>query len=172
MSFKDRRYTCFACGAHGDSIDLAQQIFGVSNLEAALQLNADFGLGLSAEMPSRDALRQRRQQQDERVRRFRVINDAHAILCWAYRFLRSNAPDTPDGLTGSYDALLRHAADIDWLLDQLEDYRYSGDHYDLIVAYRNVDDISKCGNQRRRIRRHPLAMAEKRWYNNVRIQNI
>nr|WP_243259573.1 CHC2 zinc finger domain-containing protein [Eubacterium sp. 1001713B170207_170306_E7] len=44
LSFKDNRFTCFACGARGSVIDLVMQIFHISPLEAAIKLQEDFNL--------------------------------------------------------------------------------------------------------------------------------
>ena len=44
LSFKDNRFTCFACGARGSVIDLVMQIFHISPLEAAVKLQEDFNL--------------------------------------------------------------------------------------------------------------------------------
>ena len=40
----DDHYHCFACGAHGDVIDLAANLFGLSLYDAARKLAADFHL--------------------------------------------------------------------------------------------------------------------------------
>ncbi len=40
----DDHYHCFACGAHGDVIDFAANLFGLSLYEAAQRVAADFGL--------------------------------------------------------------------------------------------------------------------------------
>lgn len=47
MSFKDKGYRCFACGEHGDVIDLVQHLIGVSRpIDAAKSINDMFGLRL------------------------------------------------------------------------------------------------------------------------------
>ncbi len=40
----DDHYHCFACGAHGDVIDLVSKLFQLSLYDAALKLAADFNL--------------------------------------------------------------------------------------------------------------------------------
>ena len=47
-SFKvyEDHYHCFGCGEHGDHVDFVQKLYGLSNIEAAKQINKDFGLGL------------------------------------------------------------------------------------------------------------------------------
>ena len=51
LSFKDGYCKCFSCGAGGSSIDLVMQLHGLSALEAAKRLNADFALGLDVDAP-------------------------------------------------------------------------------------------------------------------------
>lgn len=57
----DDHYHCFACGAHGDVIDLAANLFGLSLYDAARKLAADFHLAPrkhpSSRSPSTTALR-------------------------------------------------------------------------------------------------------------------
>lgn len=46
-SFKvyEDHYHCFGCGEHGDHIDFVQNLYDISNIEAAKQISQDFGLG-------------------------------------------------------------------------------------------------------------------------------
>ena len=50
LSFDRRtgRCKCFSCNNGGSSIDLVMGVFGLSSLEAAKKINADFGLGLDS----------------------------------------------------------------------------------------------------------------------------
>ena len=47
-SFKvyEDHFRCFGCGEHGDHTDFVQKLFGLSNIEAAKKISADFGLSL------------------------------------------------------------------------------------------------------------------------------
>ena len=47
-SFKvyEDHFHCFGCGEHGDHTDFVQKLFGLSNIEAAKKISADFGLSL------------------------------------------------------------------------------------------------------------------------------
>ncbi len=47
----DDHYHCFACGAHGDVIDLAANLFGLSLYDAARKLAADFHLAPDKPLP-------------------------------------------------------------------------------------------------------------------------
>lgn len=50
---EDRGFHCFGCGASGSVIDFVMLLYGVPFREACARLNADFGLGLSMDKPSR-----------------------------------------------------------------------------------------------------------------------
>lgn len=52
FSYKEKFFKCFVCGAHGSVIDFVMLLFGISFTQALVRLNADFGLGLTAERPS------------------------------------------------------------------------------------------------------------------------
>ena len=43
MKLYDDHFHCFGCGEHGDVIDLAARLLGLSNYEAARRLAYDFG---------------------------------------------------------------------------------------------------------------------------------
>ena len=47
LTFKGSYCRCFACNNGGSSIDLVAKLFGLSPLEAARKLDADFALGLA-----------------------------------------------------------------------------------------------------------------------------
>lgn len=44
MKIYDDHFHCYACGAHGDVTDLTAQMFGLTKIEAAEKLCADFGI--------------------------------------------------------------------------------------------------------------------------------
>ena len=43
----DDRYYCFGCGATGDAVDLTARLLGLTAKDAALRLEADFGIEVS-----------------------------------------------------------------------------------------------------------------------------
>ena len=47
MTLKGGKFRCWACGAHGDVIDLVQQLFLLDFIQAGDKLNDDFSLGLN-----------------------------------------------------------------------------------------------------------------------------
>lgn len=53
---------CHACHAGGDAVSLTAQIFGLTMIDAARKINADFGLGLDVEKPLSPTERKRIEQ--------------------------------------------------------------------------------------------------------------
>ncbi len=51
MKLYDDHFYCFACGAHGDVIDLTSRLLGVSFVEAVHRLEADFGISPNDDPP-------------------------------------------------------------------------------------------------------------------------
>lgn len=52
----DRGFYCFGCGAGGDVLTFAEKLLGLSPIEAARRLNADFHLGLFGDEGRADAM--------------------------------------------------------------------------------------------------------------------
>ena len=52
MKLYDDHFYCFACGAHGDVIDLAAKLLGVNFKEAVHQLAVDFGISPNDDPPA------------------------------------------------------------------------------------------------------------------------
>ena len=79
MKLNEDYFYCFGCGAHGDVIDLAARLFGLSGYDAAKKLAADFGI--SGQKPSILAkLRRGKSQAELESRSFRVLGDYLQIL--------------------------------------------------------------------------------------------
>ena len=51
MKLYDDHFYCFACGAHGDVIDLTAKLLGMNFTEAVRRLAADFGIGPNNDPP-------------------------------------------------------------------------------------------------------------------------
>ncbi len=58
LSFYRNGFRCFACGAHGSSLDLTMLLLGLDLRGAARRLNDDFGLGLDIDRPMTGAERE------------------------------------------------------------------------------------------------------------------
>lgn len=92
MKLNEDYFYCFGCGAHGDVIEFTSKLFGISALDAAKKLAADFGI--TEQKPSILAKLQRGKSQAEAERRcFRVLGDYLRIL----RDWKENcAPQSPE----------------------------------------------------------------------------
>ena len=79
MKLNEEYFYCFGCGASGDVIEFTSKLFGISALDAAKKLAADFGI--TGQKPSILARLQRGASQAEAERRcFRVLGDYLQIL--------------------------------------------------------------------------------------------
>ena len=68
LTFKGPYYKCWACGAHGDTIDIVKYILNCDTWTAVKQLDRDFGLHLPLEdkQPTPRQLEEARQRQRTR----------------------------------------------------------------------------------------------------------
>ena len=79
MKLNEDYFYCFGCGASGDVIEFTSKLFGISALDAAKKLAADFGI--TGQKPSILAKLQRGKSQAETERRcFRVLGDYLQVL--------------------------------------------------------------------------------------------
>lgn len=94
----DDHYHCFACGAHGDVIDLAANLFGLSLYDAARKLEVDFHLAPDKPLPEsiRRKLKQKTKAQqlreDERLCCSVLGQYRRTLEEWKQRY----APQTPE----------------------------------------------------------------------------
>lgn len=101
MTFKNKHFTCWACGAHGDAIDFLQNLFGLKAIDAAKKLNADFALGLdfAAGKGTPAAQAEWRRKQAETLAYVEWESERYNALRDAFRALRSwrteYAPQNP-----------------------------------------------------------------------------
>lgn len=92
LSFKDGYCRCFACGHGGSAIDLTMRLFGLSPLEAARKLDADFHLGLDetpGPRPQYSALDVQKMLADWRKARIQRLN---AVIAAAHQELERFPP--------------------------------------------------------------------------------
>lgn len=94
LSFKRGRFRCWSCGAAGDSIDYTSRLFGLTALEAAKKLNADFDLGIMepATEEERERARRQREHADEQKRiglwRTETIGQLNDIILTAHKAMK------------------------------------------------------------------------------------
>lgn len=105
MKLYEKNYHCFGCGAHGDVIALAANLFDIPMLEAAKRINADFSLGLDMEKPisSREiALIQCKKQEAEDFAKresnaWLTLAEYFSELChWRTEFAPKSETEEPD----------------------------------------------------------------------------
>ena len=95
MKLYDDHFYCFACGAHGDVIDLAAKLLGLNFAEAVRRLAADFGSGPNNDppmgsLPQRPYLSQFRR--DELLCVSALTEYERVLRRWKQEY----APKTPD----------------------------------------------------------------------------
>ena len=100
MSVKDNRFTCWACGAHGDVFDWVQKYFNLSLVQAARKLCNDFNLPYMRESLTRhDRLILKRQERHRNAMKVIAEKEAERVQkkYWAmldeYRALKAYTAD-------------------------------------------------------------------------------
>ena len=92
MKLNEDYFYCFGCGAKGDVIEFASKLFGITALEAAQRLSADFSIKTGKPSVLAKLSRYRTQADNERLC-FRVLREYLQILQnWKLRF----SPQSPD----------------------------------------------------------------------------
>ena len=98
----DDHYYCFACGEHGDVIDLTAKLFGLPLYDAAQKLAADFHL-TPDKPPNTAALHAKRIQTEAQQLRenerlcFSVLSDyARVLRDWKVQYAPKSLEEAPD----------------------------------------------------------------------------
>ena len=96
MKLYDDHYYCFGCQENGDVIAFTSKLFGITQLEAAQKLAADFGI--SEGRPSVLAkLKMYTTQAENEKLCFRVLSEyLHILQDWKKRYAPQTAEDEPD----------------------------------------------------------------------------
>ena len=125
----DDHYHCFACGEHGDVIDLAAKLFDLRLYDAARKLASDFHLALDKPLP--EAIRQKlkhktkaQQLRENEQLCFSVLNQYRRLLLdWE----RQYAPQAPEDVLDKRFVEACHR--LPWAEYQL-DILLQGDSYE------------------------------------------
>jgi hypothetical protein len=89
LAYRDNKFTCFGCGAHGDIVDFVSKLFGLSNVDAVKRLNADYKLGLDYTAPPDNTAILKRQRQKRLEKQFRAWEiEAFKTICDYVKLLR------------------------------------------------------------------------------------
>ncbi len=83
----DDHYHCFACGEHGDVIDLTSKLYGLSTLDAAKKLAYDFGI--TQDKPPTKAMREKQNRKNEAQRRRENEKLCFSALMEYYKLLQA-----------------------------------------------------------------------------------
>ena len=125
----DDHYHCFACGEHGDVIDLTAKLFDLRLYDAARKLAADFHLAPDNPLP--EAIRRKKEHKTraQQLREneqlcFSVLNEYRRLLLdWEKRY----APQTPEDVLDERFVEACHR--LPWAEYQL-DILLQGDSYE------------------------------------------
>lgn len=144
MTFKNGNFRCWACGAHGSSIDLVAQLFGLSALDAVKKINTDFHLGLDLER--RDPTPQEREQFQQRKQ---ISETYQAFQTWRSNMIRQlNAAYRTAHLALMSDATLDKLTDAEVLaikwqpaIEYLSDCLMFGDMEQQMTVFRQRKEV-------------------------------
>lgn len=92
MKLNEDYFYCFGCGAKRDVIEFTSKLFGITALEAAQKLSADFGVQEGKPSVLTKLNRYKTQAENERLC-FRVLSDYLRIL---QGWMTDCAPQSPD----------------------------------------------------------------------------
>ena len=125
----DDHYHCFACGEHGDVIDLTAKLFDLRLYDAARKLASDFHLAPDKPLP--EAIRWKKehkptaqQHRENELLCFSVLNEYRRLLLdWEKRY----APQTPEDVLD--ERFMEACHRLPWAEYQL-DILLQGDSYE------------------------------------------
>ena len=98
----DDRYHCFACGEHGDVIDLTAKLFDLRLYDAARKLASDFHLAPDKPLPEAIRRKMKHKTKAQQLREneqlcFSVLNEYRRLLLdWKKRYAPQTPEDVPD----------------------------------------------------------------------------
>lgn len=100
MKLYDDHFYCFGCQKSGDVIDLAAQLLGLTNYEAAKRLSADFGICNDSTAPAirhSVAYEQTRQFHEDEQECYLALLDYFKLLkLWEQKYSPASQIATPD----------------------------------------------------------------------------
>lgn len=125
----DDHYHCFACGEHGDVIDLTAKLFDLRLYDAARKLASDFHLAPDKPLPEVIRRKKKHKTRAQQLREneqlcFSVLNEYRRLLLdWKKRY----APQTPEDVLDERFVEACHR--LPWAEYQL-DILLQGDSYE------------------------------------------
>ncbi|MBE5866144.1 MAG: DNA primase [Lachnospiraceae bacterium] len=143
----DNRFHCFGCGADGDVINFVERMFGLTPIDAARKLIADFHLNIDTHttFPPKSAKTNKYNNEQELLRAFRLYKrDALFYLCKYHCLLHKAAkelvPTTPEELENChplYEEAIHNIDFINWIIEELE-HATIQQQIELINTYKEV----------------------------------
>ena len=140
-------FHCFGCGADGDAINFAERMFGLSPLDAARKLIADFHLNIDTytASPPKSAKTNKQNKEQELLRAFQLYRrDALFCLCKYHCLLHNGikelAPTTPEELEHChplYEEAIHNIDFINWITEELENANIQ-QQIELLDIYKEV----------------------------------
>ena len=125
LSFKNRGFRCFSCGAHGDVIDFVGQMENLAPLEAAGRINQICRLNIDIDKPEPTAEIKLRMRQREQKKSFlqwenaawHTLSDYFRLLCkWRDDYVPEQYADT---LHPRFIEALTEQEYIEYVLDEI-----------------------------------------------------
>ena len=132
----DERFHCFGCGADGDVINFVERLYGLSPLEAARKLIADFNLNIDVSPSAYYKVKARpltpeqlqKNKEQENLRAFQLykrdaLNFLHEYYYLLHCAKRDLAPANPEELNNChplFEEALMNLDKIDWMIEELE----------------------------------------------------
>lgn len=158
----DERFHCFACGADGDVIDFAAQLFGINLKEAARQLASDFNIPYNHTSNRWESVRSSpitaRKSLIQRLKNYQ--NENYRALCGYFRLLRQweeeYSPKQPnDEWHPLFMEAIQNTARVEYLLDELQACSPE-EAKELIACHKNeIARYAARAKEFRQIEKHP-----------------
>lgn len=142
MQLDDKRWRCWSCSPFpGDVIDLTAKLFGLSPVESAKKLAADFAVPYDGVKPSPEELKAMQEAKTKKAEQLRLLEaEKHffIILCDYAHMLRiwkvDHAPMEIDDADELFAEAVRNLAEVEALLDAFLDADDEGKK-DILIKY-------------------------------------
>lgn len=119
---------CFGCQKGGSVIDFVMELYGIGFSQAVVRLNADFGLGLTAERPSPSArakvLEERRKAAEEAHRTQEKYWEMARVHLFLREYIRRFDPTREEWESGNIDPVyawaVKQLPKLEWEIEKWE----------------------------------------------------
>lgn len=155
MKLYDDNYYCFGCGAHGDVIDLAGRLYGLTARQAAEKIITDFGLDIPTHCNLSPPEREKRVKAanealgSEKVHRAfslemrelrqKLVRCKEKLDKWKYSLAPADSCPDPDSWDDRFVTAHIHSDLIDSLIDTI-DFGENDERFELFLHRKEVAD--------------------------------